>query len=111
MLIQRNQFTNSQIPLSDRSMIIDKHQSREINHPYSELFKAPKGIHPDVPELEVGDLVHLHCYKNKSRTRDRYLVVTTEPTWCSIRKFTGNQLRKCAYRVKKSDCYRVPVSQ
>ena len=75
------------------------------------MSKAPKGIHPDVPELEIGDLVYLHCDKNKSRTRDRYLVVSTEPTWCSIRKFTGNQLRKCAYRVKKSDCYRVPASQ
>ena len=46
---------------------------------------------------------------NKSRTRDRYLVVSSDPTWCSIRKFTGNQLRKCAYRVKKSD-YRVSAS-
>ena len=108
MLLQRDQFTNSQIPISDRDVIIDKHLRREQNHDYSEKSKAPKGSTVKSPALDVGDLVYLYSDRNKTRARDRYLVVSTEPTWCNIRKFTGNQLRNMSYRVKKSECYKVP---
>ena len=63
---------------------------------------------PITPQIDVGDLVYLHNDRNKSRARNRYLVVSVEQLWCNIRKFVGSQLRSTSYRVKLSDCYKVP---
>ena len=41
MWTQRDQFSNSQIPLVDRDLIMTQHKTRVLNHPYSELSKAP----------------------------------------------------------------------
>lgn len=57
MFIQRDQFTNSQMPLSDRDLIMDKHSYREQNHKYTENSKATMGFTVKSPNLEVGDLV------------------------------------------------------
>ena len=58
--------------------------------------------------VEVGDLVYLYSDRNKSCVRNRYLVSATDGLWCNICKFGGSQLRSAAYRVKKSECYKVP---
>jgi hypothetical protein len=62
----------------------------------------------DSPHVEVGDLVYLYSDRNKSCERNRYLVTSSEGTWCNIRKFIGSQLRKTSYRVKMSECYKIP---
>jgi hypothetical protein len=59
-------------------------------------------------EVCIGDLVYLHRDRDKVHPRDRYLVVSVDGTWCNIRKFVGNQLRNTSYRVKRSECYKVP---
>jgi hypothetical protein len=101
LLTQRDQFTQAQLPISDRAIILEQHSQREVNHAYSEKTKAPQGK-PNVSLIvEVGDLVYLHA-------RDRYLVVSTDNAWCYIRKFTGSQLRNMSYKVKRSECYKVP---
>ena len=105
---QRDQFTNQQIPFSDLQMIQSQHQLRTTNHPYSERSKAPLRPAAPTPQLEVGDLVYLYSDRDKTRARDRYLVSSVEGAWCNIRKFRGSQLRSASYRVKKSECYRVP---
>ena len=46
--------------------------------------------------------------KTKGKARERYLVISEEGDWLSIRKFTSNQLRAFAYYVKRSDVYCVP---
>ena len=56
----------------------------------------------------VGDLVYLYCDANKSRARGRYLVTGREGQWLIIKKFAGTQLRNTAYRVRLSECYKVP---
>ena len=108
MLMQRDQFTNVQLPLSDREVIAKKHSLRSANHASSEKSKAPNAKYPVEDSISVGDLVYLNTDRNKSRARDRYIVVSTEPTWCLIKKFAGNQLRQASYKVKKSECYLVP---
>ena len=35
-------------------------------------------------------------------------MVSVDGLWCNVRKFTGSQLRSTSYRVKLSECYRVP---
>ena len=109
MWTQRDQFTNEQLPVIDRNIILDQYEQRMQNHPCSEKAKAPQGKVAHQPSVEVGDLVYLYSDGNKCRARDRYLVVSTEGNWCSIRKFTGAQLRNTSYRVKLSECYKVPL--
>ncbi|KAK3711509.1 hypothetical protein QZH41_005232 [Actinostola sp. cb2023] len=40
MWMQRDQFSNHQIPLSDQELVLKQHDLRNANHPYSEKSKA-----------------------------------------------------------------------
>ena len=107
---QRNQFTHEQLPLSDYQLILDRHKHRSTNHAYSEKSKNPRGLIANTPPLQVGDIVYLFSDKDKSRTRDRYVVVSIDTPWCFVKKFRGSQLRATSYKVKLSECYSVPSS-
>ena len=106
----RDQFTNKQIPVADQTLILQQHAGRLENHPYSERSKAPIGSIPTPPSIDIGDLVYLYADRTKHHSRDRYLVTSVESDWCHLRKFVGSQLRQSLYRVKKSDCFKVPSS-
>ena len=110
MLTQRDQFTNTQMPISDRELITKQYEAKLSNHHYSEVSKAPKGkMHIADNTIQNGDLVYLYSDRNKCRARDRYLVVSiVDNTWCYLKKFVGNQFRNASYKVKLSDCYKVP---
>ncbi|KAL2103187.1 hypothetical protein ACEWY4_000055 [Coilia grayii] len=110
MWTQRDQFTCTQLPLADEELIRLQHEKRAKNHAHSEHSKAPRGKSLAPPSVDVGDLVYLHADRNKACSRDRYLVVSVEGLWCGLRKFAGSQLRDFTYRVKLSDCYKVPVA-
>ncbi|CAH3128288.1 unnamed protein product, partial [Porites lobata] len=43
--------------------------------------------------------------RDKSRARDRYIVVSIDFPWCFVKKFSGSQLRATSYKVKLSECY------
>ena len=108
MWTQREQFSNTQVSLDDETLIQTQHEQRLTNHPHSEKSKAPLAQRRPTPSIEVGDIVYLHSDRNKTRTRDRYLVFAVELPFCNIRKFTGTQLRRASYRVKLSECLKVP---
>ena len=105
---QRNQFTNEQIPVFDRDIILKQNKSRTENHSHSEKSKL-KGEEPftTTNNISVGDIVYLRSEKSKMKGRDRYLVVATEKPWCHVKKFTGSQLRATSYKVKLSECFKV----
>ena len=52
-----------------------------------------------------GPNVYLISDKDKSRARDRYIVVSIDFPWCFVKKFSGSQLRASSYKVKLSECY------
>ena len=108
MWTQRDQFSNRQIPLQDLDIILRQHAQRLTNHPHSEKSKAPVAKSNLTARIAVGDLVYLYSDRNKTRARDRYLVVEVTGPFCNVRKFVGSQLRSTSYRVKMSECYRVP---
>ena len=108
MWTQRDQFSNKQLPLADDCLIALQHKQRLSNHPHSECSKAPLQQRRPTPLIDVGDLVYLHSDLNKSRARDRYLVVATAPPFCDIKKFIGSQLRSSSYHVELSECFKVP---
>ena len=100
MWTQRAQFTNSQLLITDRILIMDQHKQQLSNHLSSQRTKAPLGKTSRNTIADVGDFVYLHVDGNKSHARHRYLVVSIDDNWCNIRKFTGSQLRITLYRVK-----------
>ncbi|KAK3746301.1 hypothetical protein QZH41_004542 [Actinostola sp. cb2023] len=109
MWTRRDQFSNSQIQLNDQDLITKQNQQRLANHPHSETSKAPVAPPRTTTRVETGDLVYLYSDRNKSRAQDRYLVVSVDGKFCNVRKFVGSQLRSTSYRVKTSDCYKVPT--
>ena len=108
MWTQRDQFSNQQLPLADDQLIALQHEQRLSNHPHSERSKAPLHKRRPTALIDVGDLVYLHSDWNKSRARDRYLVVAIDPPFCDIKKFIGSQLRSSSYRVRLTECFKVP---
>ena len=90
-------------------LILQKHEQHTKNHDASAASKA-KAPALTPPEIVTGDLVYLVADSEKSRQREWYLVVTVDGEWCNVRKFTENQFRTLSYRVKKSQCFHVPVA-
>lgn len=110
MSSRRDQFLNTQISIIDQDLILAQHELRQRNPSYSERAKYPcKTITPE-PELCVGDIVYLRCDLNKTKSRDRYLVISIDCPWCNIRRFDGTQFRQSFYRVKVSDSFKYPLS-
>ena len=93
-----------------RFSIYPRYDPPSSNHPFSEKSKNPRGLVPNSPQLQVGDLVYLVLDKDKSRARDRYIVVSTDLPWCFVKKFSGSQLRASSYKVKLFECFPVPSS-
>ena len=85
LLMHRDQFSNQQIPLADRSMILEQHKQRVDNEPHSERSKARRMHILSKTHIVVGDLVSIYGYRNKSRARNNYLMVSVDGVWCSIR--------------------------
>ena len=108
MFMLRDQFSNDQLPVSDRDLIESQSLQRTINHPYSERSKAPGLSSAPAPAIHPGDLVYLIGDKHKSHARDRYLVSSVDGEWCFIKKFVGSTLRASSYKVKVSECFSVP---
>ena len=108
MWIQRDQFSNTQVCFDDETLIQTQHEHRLTSHSHSEKSKAPLAQRRPTPSIEVGDIAYLHSDRNKSRTRDRCLVIAVGSPFRNMRKFTGTQLRHASYRVKLFECLKVP---
>lgn len=108
IILQRDQFTGSQLPICDDDIINAKQSSRSQNAPASAKSKVPNYKPAVLPDINVGDLVYIRQDRSKHQARSRYLVVVVDQEWCSVRKFVGTQLRQRSYRVRLSDCLRVP---
>ena len=48
--------------------------------------------------------------KDKTRAREKYIVVSKSGEWCKVRKFTRNQYRSKIYDVKLSEVYPITKS-
>ena len=96
--------------INDLQHILAKQKARQANHPFSEVAKGGYWPQGPVPPLQVGDLVYVKSDRDKSRARDRYIIVTGSigGKWCFIKKFSGLQLRATSYKVKLAECYAVP---
>lgn len=104
---QRDQLTGEQLPLSDRDLIIEQHEERLKNHPYSEKSKAPGKPYRTSLNVPIGTLVYLYVDKDKTKSRPRYIVTHTSPNWYKIRRFTTSLIGQ-EYEIKPDECYTIP---
>ena len=65
-------------------------------------------MHTSIHKIAVGDLVYLRTERDKTKVRNRYLVVSIDRPWCFIKKFTNTQIRAVSCKVRLDECYRVP---
>jgi len=103
---QRDQVTCDQLPIMEKQIIDQQHHNRLKNHPYSAKSKSL-----GKPELTsciaVGDLIYLRGERDKTKCRDKYIVIDMDKSHCKIRKFTKSQFRSKSYDVRVSECYPV----
>ena len=104
---QRDQLTCEQLPIQDQKIILQQHTARAQNHPFSAKSKAHGKTQNSTPDIKAGDLVFLYADRDKTRVRDKYIVVGVSGAQCQIRKFTKSQFRSKVYDVKVTDCYPV----
>ena len=82
---------------------------REQNHPHSQKSKHQRRIFPGEPDIEIRSLIYVRSDLSKLHTRDRYLVIGKEGQWIFAKMFVGPQLRNYTYKLKASECIKVPT--
>ena len=105
---RRDQVTGAQLPFVDTDLIQAQHETRLYNHEPSAQSKTPNVLLPDTPPVQVGDLVYLIHDKDKTRTRDKYMIASIPGHSCQIHKFTRDQFRSKLYEVLITHC--IPLS-
>ena len=99
---RRDQVTGSQLPFVDTDLIQAQHETHLYNYEPSARSKTPKFLLPDTPPVQVGDLVYLIHEKDKTRTRDKYMIAPFSGHSCH------DQFRSKLYEVPITHC--IPLS-
>ena len=91
---QRDQMTGETLPTVDRDIILSQNAARKKNHLPSAKSKASGQSFPSTSPITVGDLVFLKGDKDKTKAREKYLVIAMDNgKMCHLRKFTSSQFR------------------
>jgi hypothetical protein len=106
--LKRDQFTGSQLPIDDNKLIQNKYADRLKSHATSAKHQARGKVHPVHSDIHIGDLVYINSEKDKTKPRDRYMVIdisssTNTPNSIKVQKFVGSQLRARVYTVNSGD--------
>ena len=75
ILCQRNQFNGEQIDLNDLALSEQQAQQRITNQEYSSKHKARGNASAQDADIVKGSLVYIKAEGDKTRGRERYLVV------------------------------------
>ena len=106
MWTQHDQFTGQQLAIQDRH-IVRQQLTGSQSHRATALSKTRGKTAAPEHNLHVGDLVYLGGDRDKTRGRDKYLVVSKNDIMCQLRKFTTSPFRSKTYDVCLSDCFPV----
>ena len=108
ILCQRNQYTGEQIDVNDLVLSEQQGQLRVANQQYSSKHKARGNPPAQEANIVKGSLVYIKSDGNKTRGRDRFIVVEVNGDSCVVQKFVKSQLRSKRYPLKLTEVY--PVS-
>ena len=108
ILCQRNQFTGEQIDINDLALSEQQAQLRAANQEYSSKHKSHGKPPAQEANISTGSLVYIKSEGDKTRARDRYLVVDVKEDSCVVQKLLKSTLRAKQYQLKLTEVY--PVS-
>ena len=100
-------MTGEQLPISDLHLIRQQHLNLERNHPYSAKSKAQGKQGGTTCDINIGDLVYIKGEKDKTRCRDKYIVISLHHRLCQVCKFISSQFRSKTYDIKMAECFPV----
>lgn len=108
---KRDQFTGQQLPLNDDKIISRKYENRLKSHQASAKYQSRGKTSATNPDIYIGDLVYLKSDRDKTKPRDRYIVVKPKTearkNTISLQKFVGSQLRSRIYLVNPGEIMKV----
>ena len=108
ILCQRNQFTGEQIDINDLALSEQQAQLRAANQEYSSKHKSHGNPPAQEAKISTGSLVYIKSEGDKTRARNRYLVVDVKEDMCVLQKLLKSTLRAKQYQLKLTEVY--PVS-
>ena len=108
ILCQRNQFTGEQIDINDLALSEQQAQLRAANQEYSSKHKSHGKPPAQEANISKGSLVYIKSEGDKTRARDRYLVVDVKEDSCVLQKLLKSTLRAKQFQLKLTEVY--PVS-
>lgn len=108
---RREMSTGEALKLDDSELIKEKVSQRVQHHTPSSKYKARGNTNVKIATCKKGDIVYLFSDREKSKSRDKYLVVEVDENYAHVQKFTGNQFRARRYRVKLTDIITVSQGQ
>ena len=107
---QREMLSGNKIELDLKSLSEAKYQQRIKQHLPSARYKSRGLLEEKTVHATVGDIVYLLQDRDKTRSRPKYVISDIlDKDFCSVHKFTTNQLRGKTYRVKLCDLIKVPI--
>lgn len=104
---QRDQFSGKAIYTPDEVICETKTNSRKANHASSAKHKARGGHLASIADVKVGSLVYIKSERDKTKPRDRYIIVSIEGDSCLLQKLVKSQLRSKRYLLKLTEI--IPV--
>ena len=103
-------LSGNKIQFDLKSLSELKYDQRIKQHIPSARYKGRGLTEEKIVHASVGDIVYLLQDRDKTRSRPRYIISEIlDQGFCRVYKFTTNQLRGKAYRVRLSDLIKVPV--
>ena len=98
------------LDFNDTDLIKDKIQHRSEGHLPSAKSKSRGKTTVTTSNAQVGEIVYLYGDRDKSRSREKYIVIEITGDYAWVQKLTNNQIRARKYRVKLSDIITVQVA-
>ena len=100
---KRDQFSGNTIHMPDEVIAEVKSHSRELNHSSSAKFKARGGPAASNASIKMGSLVYIKSDRDKTKPRERYIVISIEHDSCILQKLVKSQLRSKSYDLKLTE--------
>lgn len=110
ILFQRDQNTLDTLDLSDTTLASEQQGIRSRNQDYSTKCKSKDGTTASTCHAHPGDLVFLKADGDKTRARERYIIVSNTNDGFFIVQKINKSLRNIKYRVKPTEVYPVATT-
>ena len=107
ILYRRDQFSGEQIDVNILDLAEQQQHLRAANQHYSAKSKARGRPPATAANVKPGSLVYVKGEGDKTKSRERYIVIDILGDSCTLRKLSKSQLRSKSYQLKLSEIYPV----